>query len=492
MATSSEIEFVNMMKLNQMRAFEPSDVCDEDGLEEEAATQFDFEFYKNMWYSRSDVIVEGIPNESTLPDGTDTIIKKAQFKIDSGNYDILSETQIIFPFPSVKVKDKFRTNSQDAKIAWTPFALINNIIEVTLKYGDTTYIDPFDNIWLMNHLIWNTPEGDMNAVNYSIGNRPSMLEWNHSIPAQTCYHRIPFGYSYSPGSALPLYLFGSQVSLTHVVTYYKNPVEKLLMMKITDDGDNWTHIPSSLEMLEISECLAPTLELSYNKILPKEKEKIMERDVINIPMHTVVSFSGKNRNRIGNADTVELVTSHSVLGIFVVSRNIGAEELNIRSNYTNNIFDPTQGGSPISSFYMDYDTVKKFDKTADIMRSDKMLRHFVNVPKQAGYLAYPYSVRPFSTRYMVGPVLNSTMKASLTVHYGGVMNKPKSESYQDDSSETDLIKKILERKSRGELSQDRHIGVADNNTYITEVRALIFRDLKFIKDKDGKFVFNFN
>lgn len=479
-----------MKKLGQMVAFEPLEECSPDDPEEEAATQFDYNFYKNMWYSRKDVLVEATVNDGTLSDKV-TPIKKAIFKIDSTSYDNLSKCQIIVPFSSVKVKDKYRTGSKNAMIAWTEYPLINYIIDVQLKLGDTVIIDPFDTIWLMNHLIWNTPTSDMDIVNHSIGNRPSMLNWSYSISGQTCYHKLPFGYSYSQSSSLPLYLFNSQAQLTKVITYYKNPVEKLLRMKVTKDGDNWKHVPASSEMLEYSEFLPPTLKLSYHKILESEKSKIMSRDVIVIPMHSVTSFTGKNRKQAGDADPIAMTTTRPVLGIFAVSRNLEAETLNIRSNFTNNIYNPHEGSSPISDFYMNYDTVTRFSETSDSMISDSMLSHFQNVPKRGGYIAFPYSQRPFSTSYMVGPNLNSDLKAVLTVKYDGQYQRaetPEEILLQDD--ENDIISRLLEKESKGDFKSERYYNHTDENTYITEVRALIFRDLCFVKNKEGDFRFS--
>lgn len=488
MTTPSQIEYMSMKKLGQMSTFAPNEECRPGDLEEFVATQFDSDFYKNMWYSRADIIVEGTVNDGALADKISTI-KRAVFKIDTKNYDILQKSQIIVSFPSIKIKEKYRNNSQDAKIAWTPFPVINYIIDVQLRAGDTTIIDPFDTVWLMNHLVWNTNPGDMDIVNNSIGNKPSMLDWTESIPGQTCYHKLPFGYSYSLSSALPLYLFNSQISLSQVITYHRNPVEKLLMMKITDDGNNWTQIAAQTEMLEISECLPPTIEMSYHKILEREKQRVMERPEIVIPMHNVVSFSGKNKKQIGEADPISITTLHPLLAIFANSRNLKAEELNIRSNYTTNVYSPKDGSSPINNFYMSYDLVTKFNKTSESMSSNDMLSHFINVPQYGGYLAYAYSTRPFSVRYMVGPVINPDIKATLTVQYGKSNNQQERPQQRDDGNETDLIKKLLEKKSKDESKSESQTSASDGNSYITEIRALVFRDLQFVKVKEGVFSF---
>lgn len=490
MTTSpSDFEYIMMQKLGLMKTFLPSELCSTDEQPEQCATQFDHEFYRCLWYSRSDVVVDAtVINDAVLPDKT--IAKRAVYKIDNINYDILSESQIIVPFQSVKIKDKFRKDSQDAKIAWTPNPLINYIINVQLQAGDTTVIDPFDNIWLMQHLMWNTPPGELAIVNDSIGNRASMLEWSDSIPAQTCYHKLPFGYSYSSASALPLYLFNSQINLTKVITYHRNPVEKLLMMKITDDGANWTHVAAVSEMLEVSEFLPPTIEMVYHKLSPDEKEKNRELEGLVIPMHSVVSFSGKNLMRTGRSDSIPITTLHPLLGLFAVARNLESEKINRRSNFTTSL--DGNGGYPISQFGMNYDKIVKFNKTADSMRSNKMLSHFKNVPLTSGYLAYPYSMKPFDTRYMVGPTIHQDFKAECILQYGENVKADSSSSNVEDADDISLIRKLLAKSKEVIVSEGKQDVKYDSFEYQTEIRGLIFRDLIFTKGRDDVRLFSIN
>jgi hypothetical protein len=491
MATTSpsDIEFLRMQKLGLMKTFSPSEICNVDDPPEECATQFDHDFYRCMWYSRTDIITDGTIVDAVLPDKT--IVKRASYKIDHINHDILSRAQIICNFQSARVKDKYRKDSQDAMIAWTPNPLINFIINVELKAGDTTVIDPFDNIWLMQHIMWNTKPGELDIINDSIGNRPVMLNWSDNIPAQTCYYDLPFGYTYSSGSALPLYLFNSEISLHKVVTYHRNPIEKLLMMKITDDGTNWTYVPAALEMLEVSEFLPPTIEMSYHKLLPEEKETNKELDSIVIPMHTVLPFTGTNKMVLGKGDNIPITTLHPLLGVFTVARNLESEKINRRSNFTTSING--DGDYPITQFNMYYDTVLKFSKTSDSMRSNRMLAHYNNVPLVKGYLTYPYATRPFDTRYMVGPTLHPEFKASLLNQYGELVKaESSSSSSYDDADGTGLIRKLLAKSKAPVLVEKSQDVKYDSSEYQTEVRALVFRDLIFTKGPNGVRLFTMN
>lgn len=481
MSAASDIEFEMMKKLGLIKTFSPSDVCEDDDVPEKCATQFDHDFYKCLWYSRTDVITSGSVNDVISSD--DTLLRSATYKIDHSNFDILSESQIIMTFPSVKIKDKYRKDSQDAQIAWTPYPLINFIVHAQLKAGDTTIIDPFDTVWLMNHLKWNTDPQHMHIVEDSIGNRPCMLNWSDSIPSQTCYHKLPFGYSYSSASALPLYLFNSQIVLTKVITYHQDPIGKLLMMRITEDGKSWTHLPADPEMLDVGVFLPPSIEMKYHKLLPDEKQRNLESDVIVIPIHNVISLSGKNRMSNGLSDSIPITTMHPLLGIFAVARNLNSEEINYRSNFTNSVSVP--GEHPISQFGMKYDNTVKFQKNSDSMRSHSMLSHFKNVPKD-GYLAYAYSSKPFDTRYMVGPTLTAEYLASIILNYGqSRTDQPQSSSSKyKDIDESNYIRELL-AKSKSESHSEKHEVPTDKSKYISEVRALIFRDLIFSKNDNG-------
>lgn len=495
MSSASDIEFHRMQKLGSMKTFVPSEVCefDEQGnpIPEQCATQFDHDFYRCLWYSRTDVVTDATINDAVLPDKT--IVRRAIYKIDSTNFDILSKAQIIVNFQAVKVKDKFRRDSQDAKIAWTPNPLINFVIEVVLRAGDTTVIDPFDNIWLMQHMMWNTPPGELPVVNDSIGNRPVMLEWSDSIPAQTCYYDLPFGYTYSSASALPLYLFNSQISLSKVVTFHRNPIEKLLMMKITDDGANWTNVPATPEMLDVSEFLPPTIEMSYHKLLPDEKKKNLERESLVIPMHSVVSFTGRNQMTMGRSDNIPITTMHPLLGLFAVARNLDSEKINRRSNFTTSI--DGEGGYPISQFSMYYDNVLKFSKTSDSMRSNRMLAHYKNVPLTKGYLTYPYATRPFDTHYMVGPVIHPDFKAYTLLQYGDAIKSENVSNQFDDTDDTSLIRKLLAKTKTPIASDQFNVGSSSSTnqcSYQSEIRGLIYRDLIFEVDAKGIRTFTIN
>lgn len=489
MSTPSEIEFIRMQKLGLMKTFSPSETCNVDEEAEKCASQFNHDFYRCLWYSRTDIVTDATIVDAVLPDKT--IVKRASYKIDNKNYDILSKAQIICNFQAVRIKEKYRKDSQDAQIAWTPNPLINFIIDVQLKAGDTMVVDAFDNIWLMQHIMWNTPPGELPIINDSIGNRPCMLEWSDNIPAQTCYYDVPFGYTYSSASALPLYLFNGEISLHKVVTYHRNPIEKLLMMKITDDGNSWTYVPAVPEMLEVSEFLPPTIEMSYHKLLPDEKEENKKLDSIVIPMHSVVSFAGTNKMVLGKGDTIPITTLHPLLGIFAVARNLESEKINRRSNFTTSI--DGNGEYPITLMNMYYDTVLKFSKSADSMRSNRMLAHFNNVPLTKGYLAYPYATRPFDTRYMVGPTIHPDFKASMLLQYGETAKIESSSSSYDDSDGTGLIKKLL-AKSKTPVLVEQHVNhdVNTNYEYQTEIRALIYRDLIFSRGDDGVRLFNIN
>lgn len=500
MSTSpADIELLMMQKLKLIETFSPSETCniedpdDPDNIEK-CATQFDHVFYRNMWYARTDIATDGIVNEAVLPDKT--VVKRAVYKIDNLNYDILSDSQIIVNFPSVKIKEKFRKDSQDARIAWTPNPLINFLINVQLQAGDTNIIDPFDTVWLMQHLMWNTEPGELPIVNDSIGNRPVMLEWSDNIPSQTCYHKLPFGYSYSTMSALPLYLFNKEIGLTKVITYHRNPIEKLLMMKITDDGVNWTNVSATSEILETGEFLPPTIEMSYHKLLAIEKAKNIDADAVVIPMHSVVSFTGKNRMILGKADAIPITTLHPLLGLFAVARNLESEKINHRSNFTTStaVGSPGDGEYPITQFNMYYDNVLKFSKTSDSMRSNKMLSHFKNVPLIKGYLAYPYATRPFDIKYMVGPTIHPDLKAVSMLQYGenrSELSNNGSGSNFDDSDDTSLIKKLLAKSKTPSVVEKSDVNY-DNTEYQTEIRALIFRDLIFEKDANGLRLFSMN
>lgn len=476
---------------------------DGEDVTEDIASIWYRNFSKIFWYSVTEEPFEHL--RSTPDSELGDILTTSVYKVNP-SFHYLKGNEIQIPIPAVSVKEPLKDK---VRIAWTHNLGINYIQKTWIKIGDVK-INEFDPGWLDDYMNWATEPSLSKQLNYSIGNVPELTTWNTSLNRKTCIFSIPFFYTYSGGSALPLFLLDSQTQVTQSLSYFSDPIKYLLRIEGTkDNGKTWRPIGRKTnyrKLISFNKFQDPVFSGDYGTITDEEKDDVIAEGAVAIPVHDVSIFKGSNDIGYGRDDPIKLHTSDPVIGMFWKALNVEAENNNYRTNYTTDANDVNLGVSPITSSEFKYGKVTRFRKSSEQMKSINMRKNFSNIPNLNGYHAYPFSQNPFHVRGHTGVIFSNDPEHILTCTFTNPSQTNRLNEIQEDNDQdlSDILDSLMSENENGDhyfgsssseaasssgsseasVGHKIHSGHNDKAIFRTEVRVLVWRELQFRYDKE--------
>jgi len=445
-------------------------------------------FKKVFWHSSTPIRPEVLNTRKDDDEKTTTITfnieaSSSEETLKSGKtcHRYLFETTGKFSFPRVKVKSG---HQESVRIAWSLDAGIYYCMESKFKVGDLS-LDPINSSWIDDYRGWNRDSSNDSIYDESVLNVPKMNQWNVEIAPDIATYTLPHFYSYSPGSAFPLFLVNSGVKITHELKVPTNVEEKLLRAQVTENGNDWVDVEYNdvKSLIEVGPQATPALLCDTFDISPEEGEENRKDEQIIIPIQRVIYFKTENTTPTGETSSLNVNTDIPVVACFIKGINTEAEKYNNHGNCTNMLdeFDPNCKSS-ITVCTCKYGIIEKFSYTHEEMRSDRMLGFFKSIPKRKGRYSHSFCMKSFDPGKLSGVVLDIEMKANICCKMGGKKKEIDRRSYIPNDK--DPITGILERKKMKKEEEK-----IENKTvyYRTEANFLSHSDLFFTKNEKGNY-----
>lgn len=510
--SAAQIELRRMLSdVSHMSQHVPINTCnndyDSDEPEEEIASVCKRNFVKTFWYSNVEEQFELLRSSSVKDDRGELI--RTVYKVNQ-TMDYIYSNEIQIPLPAVSIKPE-REYQSKLRIAWTPNPGVNSIVETEFCVGDIV-INRLDTGAIDDYMKWGVPHANNDLRDYSIGDIASLTSWNKNLPAKICIFTIPFCYTYSGGSAFPLYLLNSQTQITHSLTTWSSPIQELLRIEIQVELDGvkvWKPVEKKqnyLRLINHGKIHSPIFIGEYGMMTEDEKEETYKDSIIAIPIHSMITIKNDNLVKYGSSDPIKLKTDDPVIAMFWKAVNVDAERRNNRTNHTTNPDDIRLGYAPITSCGFRYGETSKFRRIDEQMRSINNLKVFPNVPTVNGYNAFAFSRNPFGVRGHSGVIFSNDPVCTLFCNYTDPNNIHSINSIDEngDKSPDDIIIEILNgmghnvatSDSESASSSTSEFGADEFQTtsslrhseckFRTEVRLLLWKELQFIKIGDSK------
>lgn len=483
---------------------------------EEIASIYKRNFVKTFWYSNPIELFESLQT-SPIVDSRGELIRTV-YRVDP-KMDYLQSNEIQIPLPAVSLKQKPKSKC-NLRIAWTPNPGVNSIVEVDFRVGDIV-INKLDTGAIDDYMKWGNPLAQNSIRDDSIGDVASLTSWNTSLPAKTCIFTLPMFYTYSGGSAFPLFLLDSQTQVTHRLTYWNSPIQELLRIEIETDVKGtkiWRPIAKKETypyLVNHGKIHSPIFTGEYGMITAEEKEETYQEDKIAIPIHDMLTVRSPNTIKYGSAHTFGLESTDPVIAMFWKAVNVDAERRNNRTNYTTNPDDIRLGQSPISSTEFRYGETDKFRRSSDQLRSMNMLKVFPNVPVVNGYGAFAFSKNPFAVRGHTGVIFSNDPPCKLTCSFTDPSNIYSFNSINENANKSheEIVKELLDKLDQVSVSdvdasaassssspssgspsgfddnsEDQLISKSDRSKdeFRPEVRLMLWKELQFTRTNNPK------
>lgn len=494
MSTASQIELSAMEgDVSHSSLHTLVDVCKADenspNVEEPEPIEaiFGYELRKTFWYSFYEETMEKLRSSKEVDDEKREYIRTV-YKVNMG-MDILVNNKISIPIPAVSLLDK---HHKDFRIAWTPNVGVNSVVKsifmvdgITLNTLDTGAID--------NHMKWAVPHSQNNIRDFSIGSTPSLCSWSTSLPRKNCVFTIPFFYTYGYNSAFPLYLLNSQSDVLHILDTWQSPIQELLRVECRADGKTWKKWPKeNYSNVLVSEKLTPvTWSCEYAMTTNEQKDQNRDFSSLGIQFHDFITFKVNNSSDLNStAGPVQLKSADPVLAIFWNTVNINAETENNKTNYSTNQDDLYNGHSPAIYSTLKYGDVTKFRVTEDDMKSITQLKKFPNVPTEPGYCVHAFSGKPFGIDGHTGVIFHNDLQVNLTCRLASPSSAYLTNTSEKQAKNTeDIVSSVI--SSLAESSSGSSLGIEGEspikNTYRTEARLLVWREIHLEKQTNGTY-----
>jgi hypothetical protein len=472
---------------------DPSETGDDDGNLPKIGSAFFRSFKKVFWHSstqiRPDVETtrksDKNENEKTTTISYKISTSSTEETLRSGKtcHRYLYLTTGKFYFPGVKVKPE---HQESVRISWSKDGGVYYCIESLLKIGDMI-LDSFGSTWIDDYRGWNRNSINDVTYNESVLNIPIMTQWNSELPAKTATYTLPHFYSYSPGSAFPLFLVDNNVKISHELKIPTNVEEKLLRVQVTENGSDWEDVEFNdvKSFLEISSQSTPSLLCDTFDISPEEGEDNRKENSIVIPIQKVIHVQTENTTQDGETSSLNINTDSPVVALFFKGVNTESEKYNNHGNCTNMLDeDDLNSVSSISTGFCKYNLIDKFSYTPEEMRSDRMLNFFPSIPNRKGRFAHSFCMKPFDPNKLSGVVLDGEMKAVLFCKMVG--KKSENDRKQPVFRNEDVISDLIARKKS---KRDETTDIKSSH-YRTVVSLLTHSDLIFTKNEKGFYDIN--
>lgn len=291
--------------------------------------------------------------------------------------------------PAISVKPEHQANT---RIAWCR-NLMHEIVESATCIGGSLRVG-FDRQWLVTESEFFLKPGFESDYDRGVGNTPDLQEFKVALPHRNLRTRQPWFYNCSSAAAFPLYKLNSQSSLTHNYKY-KLKIADLLRMVTLDNG-HWVTSPLDLTRLqglpEGGLLKTPTLWGNFGKVNENEvKWNKCNRKIFPIYADTVVS-KDSIPVKCGSSVPLELQSEGPCKGIFWSALNRTAASINIRSNYTTSLSDPTTGDSPITTCDLMFGEIPKFEEMhVDHFNGPLLYGHTTRAPRTSGIYGFVFT-----------------------------------------------------------------------------------------------------
>ena len=287
------------------------------------------------------------------------------------------------------VKEEFR---HDTRIGWCRNLLAEIITSGTLM-NDTTTIATIDREWLIFYPEFYI-EGGIAQYDRDVGNQAVLVEMSTALPRKRLSLRQPWFYANCSSSAFPLFYLNSQTSLVHKYRF-NLAISELLRMEILVDG-SWKLVKPELHRLigvpEGGTLPAPELWANMGKVSENEITwNKCNRKLMPIYVETVVAATSTDKLGYGSQTTVQLKPGGPVKAIFWGLRNKSSDFYNVRSNYTADIGNPTQGATVAGKCSLEYRETQKLEEMDPEHFEMQLLRdHLPSVPRTRGFYGYVF------------------------------------------------------------------------------------------------------
>ena len=353
-----------------------------------------YEFVKTSYYGRSLRKIEA-------SDGTNT---ESRFKLYNDKFDLLEFINIRAKIPAVQVKSEFKDIIQ---ICWVNDLGINIIEEGKLKFGDKE-ISTIDNKYIYIHQQLFGNQNHKEFIQESIGNKPSLTQWNTFLHEDSVVCEQPWFYSRKHHTALPLY-FCNQLSANHIYKFNTNIDKLLRMRRLNEDGvyediecdTKYIFVQDGITKLQTPEMYGMYIKLSGDEV---NAYKCMTRDNIfgDFYITDIVKCISKNAEPFNKTISVDLDCDGVVNTMIWFAENITATKNGVLNNYTTNSVDRTKGYNPIEWSSLKVGSLELFSKLSNDHTSRLLMRDFNNRPIHNGLNVWSFCSDINSTDSQVG------------------------------------------------------------------------------------------
>jgi hypothetical protein len=319
----------------------------------------------------------------------------------------LKAVYMIQNVPQVEVAEEYK---ERIRIAWTPFLALA-IVQKGVLHMSQAQTNPIDRHYIAIFLQYNTLMEHRKDVEYALGNRPDLTEFNTRLPRAQV------------GAVHPYYFYRLQ-NAGHVVKLSMNffnysvvsELAKLIRCQELINGV-WTNTGFRPEyVVKADDLRRPQMfgigthntaqEMSLYKCRgPEESREIYITDV----------FSQASTNATDSREVFSINRKNPTKCIFCVCENQDALRNNYYCNYTTNPDDHTKGETPVQFRELEYDCQRRtIDRTMGVMSRLLAMEHFQCTPWLEGYHQTPLCMEPFS-KLETGVVLSDDLKAKYRV-----------------------------------------------------------------------------
>lgn len=419
-------------------------VCDTP--EEEITSVWFRKPLKCTWYATIPLKMEAI----TIVDN------EVKYMVES-SADLLTYSYLSCVLPAVRVQKEY---ADQVRISWCHNVGLNLVEKASFEDDELIY-PGWDNTWLDIHsqFYQQAGAGKREAFNKSIGNVPTLEEWNSELPAYPLLVPQPWWYSSDPGNAYPI-LYKEHHKAAHIYTF-REPA-RLLRVQVRGDSGEWKTIDVDKDILDQYvefACKFPVPELWGRYALLSEDELEEYKCLTKEPLYIreVIDCDNMTETEFGKMMSTELRSTNPCLAFFWMAQNKDYSSTNNLSNYSKDLDNVYNGQDPLAGNSLHYGAQFRLKEMDSIhFTLGEQANHFASAPCDPGYHAYSYGWDSATFHAEVGVSFTPLLRARFSVFL---------------------------RKAH-EAYEFKRAAEAHTSKYILRLRLLVIK--KFVVTKEGK------